>query len=108
MKIAVYKSGGAGDLGASSLDALHIRQTTGNVGIGIVPEYKLSVDGATGDQSTNAIANFTTSSAINWMRGLRVLGANMGNANSLMICVGKSDSSRNMGQFYYYHVGDLS
>lgn len=80
-----------------------------NSGLGINTSSIVGVLNVSGNTSeTLPIVNLITSSANNWMRGIRMLAANMGSGNSILYCLGKADSSRNMGQFYYYHSGDGS
>jgi hypothetical protein len=104
MTLRANQNGGSGGL---------INLTGGNVyvanslGVGTnSPSYKLTVAGANTTSSPLAQFNATGSGA--FQRGVQLFNTSMSAGDSIMYCVGTADSSRQMGQMYYYYAGSNS
>jgi hypothetical protein len=81
--------------------------TDGDFGIGTTsPGSRLSVSGS--NSSTVPLVDLVTTGTGSWQRGVRLLNSGMAVTNSIMMAVGRSDDSKNMGQFYFYYAGDGS
>ena len=87
---------------------LVIKHTTGNVLIGT------STDNGTKFQVSSAVNGTTpaiealVSGNGRFQRALRVTNSAMTAGTDLMLSLGKAESSKNMGQFYFYWAGDNS
>ena len=80
---------------------------SGNVGIGTTsPTSVLSVTGS--NSGSVPLVNLTASGSGAFQRGVRLLNSGMVAADSIMYSAGRSDSAKNMGQFYFTFAGDGS
>jgi hypothetical protein len=81
--------------------------TDGDFGIGTTtPGSRLSVSGS--NSSTVPLVDLVTTGTGSFQRGVRLLNSGMASTNSIMMAVGRSDNSKNMGQFYFYYDADGS
>jgi len=79
----------------------------GNVGIGSAsPGSRLTVVGA--NSSTVPLIDLLASGTGTFQRGVRLLNGGMNAGDHLMMATGYADSSKNMGQFYFYYAGNGS
>ena len=81
--------------------------TAGNVGIGVTSTAsKLKVSGS----NTGAIplVDLVASGTGTFQRGVRLLNGGMNVGDHIMYAIGYADSSKNMGQTYFYYAGDGS
>jgi hypothetical protein len=79
----------------------------GNVGINTAnPSVKLQVTSAV-DGVTPAIEALVSGNG-RFQRALRVTNSAMTGGTDLMLSMGKAESTKNMGQFYFYWAGDSS
>lgn len=76
--------------------------STGNVGINVVsPGSRLSVSGP--NTGSTPLVDLIASGTGTFQRGVRLLNSGMNSGDHIMMAVGQADSSRNMGQFYFYY-----
>jgi hypothetical protein len=81
-----------------------INYTAGNVGIGTaVPGSRLSVSGT--NSGSVPLVDLVASGSGAFQRGVRMLNSSMASGDSIMYAAGRSDNSKNMGQFYFYYAG---
>ena len=80
---------------------------SGSVGIGTAtPGYKLTVAGA--NTSGTPLVQFNATGSGSFQRGVQLFNTSMAAGDSIMYSVGTADSSRQMGQMYYYYAGSNS
>jgi hypothetical protein len=82
-------------------------RNNGNVGIGTIsPSYKLTVAGA--NSSSTPLVQFNATGTGTFQRGVQLFNTALAAGESIMYSVGTADSSRQMGQMYYYYAGSNS
>jgi hypothetical protein len=80
---------------------------SGNLGIGTTqPSYKLTVVGA--NTSGTPLVQFNATGTGAFQRGVQLFNTSLAAGESIMYSVGTADSSRQMGQMYYYYAGSNS
>jgi hypothetical protein len=79
----------------------------GSVGIGTTnPVYKLHVAGA--NTTGTPLVHFNATGTGAFQRGVQLFNSALAAGESIMYSVGTADSSRQMGQMYYYYAGSNS
>jgi hypothetical protein len=93
-----------GQVGAESAGEKMRVHTNGFVGIGTSsPGSRLSVSGA--NDSATPLVDLVASGTGTFQRGVRLLNSGIGAGGSIMYAAGQADSSKNMGQMYFYWSG---
>jgi hypothetical protein len=93
-----------GLVGAESAGEKMRIHTNGFVGIGnSSPGSRLSVSGA--NDSGTPLVDLVATGTGAFQRGVRLLNSGIGAGGSIMYAAGQADSSKNMGQMYFYWAG---
>jgi hypothetical protein len=93
-----------GLVGAESAGEKMRIHTNGFVGIGnSSPGSRLSVSGA--NDSATPLLDLSATGTGTFQRGVRLLNSGIGAGGSIMYAAGQADSSKNMGQMYFYWAG---
>ncbi len=100
----IFATGGTGSY-SNSIETMRITRNDagpGNVGIGnTAPASRLTVAGNT--SSSLPVIDIIASGSGTFQRGVRMINSGMASGNHIMYAVGQADSSKNMGQFYFYY-----
>jgi hypothetical protein len=80
----------------------------GNVLIGTTSDNGTKFQVASAVTGSNPAIDCLVTGSGRFRRGFRILNSGMSGDTDLMLSLGQSESSRNMGQFYYYYAGNGS